>query len=133
MKSFLIETSVIIDYLRGKDQTVSLIDSLEGNLASSYICLAELYEGLHRITSRKTQEDAVRAFFVSLDDIYGVNLEIAQEFGKLRADLKQKGTIIEDLDLLIAATCMVYDLILVTDNKKHFSHVPGLLIYTSPL
>ena len=129
MKSYFIDTSVIINYLRGKESTVSLIDSLEGELSSSYICLAELYEGLYRITNREIQEDAVRTFFTSLDDIYGVSLEIAQEFGKLRASLKQKGTIIEDLDLLIAATCITYDLTLVTDNKKHFSHAPGLLIY----
>lgn len=125
---YFIETSMIIDYLRGKESAVSLIDSLEGNLASSYICLAELYEGLYRITNKKTQEDAIRTFFVSLDDIYGVTLEIAQEFGKLRASLKRKGTIIEDLDLLIAATCIAYDLTLVTGNKKHFSRVSGLLI-----
>lgn len=121
---------MIINYLRGKEPAVSLIDSLEANLSSSYICLAELYEGLYRITNRKTQEDAVRTFFVSLDNIYGVTLEIAQEFGKLRASLKRKGTIIEDLDLLIAATCIIYDLTLITDNKKHFSHVPDLLIYS---
>lgn len=131
MRSYLIETSIIIDYLRGKESTVALVDSLEGNLASSYISLAELYEGLYRITNRKVQEDAVRTFFVSLDNIYGVNLEVALEFGRLRANLKSKGTIIEDLDLFIAATCIAYDLILVTDNKKHFSHVPGLLIKSS--
>lgn len=128
MKSYFIETSVIINYLKGKNSSVSLLDSLEGNLASSYICLAELFEGLYRVTNRKVQEDAVRTFFVSLDAIYGINIEIAQEFGRLRAYLKQKGEVIEDIDLLIAATCTTYELILVTDNKKHFVHVPNLLI-----
>lgn len=131
MKAFLIETSVIIDYLRGKEAAILLVDSLEDDLTTSYICLAELYEGLYRITNRKTQEDAVRTFFTSLDSIYGITLEIAEEFGKLRAQLKQKGVIIEDLDLLIAATCLAHNLTLVTYNKKHFSHVPGLLIYSN--
>lgn len=129
MKSYLIETSVIIDYLRGKEEATALLESLDGNLYSSYICVAELYEGLYRITNRTTQEKTVQTFFNSLDSIYGLDIEIAQKFGELRAFLKQKGNVIEDFDLLLAATCIVYNLELITFNKKHFSHVNELIIY----
>src|SRR5579859_2688565 len=122
MRSYLVETSVIIDYLRGKEQATSLLDSIDGNLSSSYICVAELYEGLYRITNRTKQEQAVQTFFNSLDLIYGLDREVAQKFGELRAALKQRGNVIEDFDLLLAATCIVYNLILITFNTKHFSH-----------
>ena len=40
--------------------------------------------------------------------------------------LKKQGNIIEDIDLFIAATCIVYDLTLITFNQKHFLHIPDL-------
>lgn len=129
MRSYLIETSVIIDYLRGREQATALLGSLDGNLSSSYICIAELYEGLFRVTNRATHEQAVQTFFNSLDVIYGLDQEITQKFGELRAVLKQSGNIIEDFDLLLAATCIVYNLTLITFNKKHFSHVKELMLY----
>lgn len=44
----------------------------------------------------------------------------------LKANLRQQGLLIEDFDLLIAATALVHNLILVTNNTKHHSRVPGL-------
>ena len=48
MKTYFLDTSVIIDYLRGKEEQVTLINELKGKLVSSYICLSELYEGIFR-------------------------------------------------------------------------------------
>jgi len=129
MKTYLLDTSVIIDYLRGKDKTVDLIDGIEGNLTSSYVCLAELFEGVYRANNRKDVKEAVMHFFASLTTIFGLNIEIAESFGKIRKDLKVQGKIIEDLDIFIAATCIVHDLTLVTYNKEHFSRVKDLKTY----
>ena len=68
-------------------------------------------------------------FFASLTTIFGLNIEIAESFGKIRKDLKVQGKIIEDLDIFIAATCIVHDLTLVTYNKEHFSRVKDLKTY----
>lgn len=126
MKSYFIDTSVIIDYIKGKERTGKLINTLDGDLTSSYFCLAELYEGIERVKNRDFHEKAALEYFGGLSEVHGLNLEIVKKFGSLRAKLKQQGNIIEDIDLFIAATCLVYDLILVTYNKKHFSRVPDL-------
>ncbi|MBI4097031.1 MAG: type II toxin-antitoxin system VapC family toxin [Candidatus Levybacteria bacterium] len=128
MKSYLIETSVIIDYLKGKEQAKILVDSLKGHLTSSYFCLAELYEGIRRVKEHKTHEQAALMYFHSLRIVYGLDMQIAKKFGELRARLKKHGAVIEDIDLFLAATCLVYDLTLVTFNKRHFSHVEELEI-----
>lgn len=130
MKTYLLDTSVIIDYLRGKEKTVDLVDNIEGNLTSSYVCLAELFEGVYRVNDRKHVKEAVLNFFTSLTTIFGLNFEIAESFGKIRKELKTKGNIIEDIDIFIAATSIVYDLTLVTHNKEHFSRVRDLKIYS---
>ncbi len=125
MKTYFLDTSVIIDYLRGKEEVVGLINSLNGKLTSSYICLSELYEGIYR-SKNKNAESTVLEFFSGLSKTYGLNQKIDKEFGNLRKNLKQKGEIIEDLDIFIAATCLIYNLSLVTINKKHFLRIKGL-------
>ena len=49
-------------------------------------------------------------------------------FGKIKADLKHKGRILNDSDLFIAATAIFNDLILVTNNEKHFQRIENLRI-----
>ncbi|HJH26149.1 MAG TPA: hypothetical protein C5S37_05080 [Methanophagales archaeon] len=60
--------------------------------------------------------------------ILGINEEICKVFGKERGKLRRKGKIIGDFDILIASTCIYYDLILLTNNRKHFEVVEGLRI-----
>ena len=50
------------------------------------------------------------------------------KFAKLRAGLRKEGNLIDNMDLLIAATCLVNKLTLITGNVKHFQRVPGLKI-----
>ena len=47
---------------------------------------------------------------------------------EIYVDLKQKGRLISDADILIAATALTHDLILVTNNTAHFQRVPGLQV-----
>lgn len=129
MSSYLVDTSVIIDYLRGKEDMVTLLNTIEGELFSSYICLAELYEGVYRVRNTEEMGRVVINFFTTLSGIYGIDGDIAKKFGEIRADLKKKGQIIEDLDLLLVATCLVNNLTLITFNKKHFSHIDNLRLY----
>jgi tRNA(fMet)-specific endonuclease VapC len=51
---------------------------------------------------------------------------IAFEYGKIRADLQKAGTPIGQLDMMIAATALHHNLILVTRNTREFSRVKGL-------
>lgn len=128
MKYFL-DTSVIIDYLKNKEEIVAFVNQLDGELTSSYICLAEFYDGVHQATRNQTQiKKSVESFFLGLDEVYTIDKPIAQEFGRIRAQLKQKGEVIEDLDIFIAATCTINHLILITHNQNHFKRVPHLLL-----
>lgn len=50
-------------------------------------------------------------------------------FGRTRFELRRRGQGIADLDLLIAATAVHHDLVLLTRNVRHFNRVPRLDIY----
>ena len=49
-------------------------------------------------------------------------------FGEIKSDLEKKDNRIEDMDILIAATALSYNLTLVTNNIKHFSNIDDLHI-----
>ena len=126
MKRFLLETSVIVEYLRGNKKIIDRIDRLEGELTSSYICMAELYEGVARFKTQNHIEEAVLQFFSGMSEIYAIDEMIAKQFGFIRAILKKEGQIIEDIDIFIGATCTAYNLSLVTLNQKHFSRIKNI-------
>lgn len=131
MKSYLLDTSIVISYLQGKDNVVKLLNNIEGELSSSYVCLAELYEGLYRVNNKLEIEKSVTNFFKSLSELYTVDEKVAKQFGEIRAKLKIGGHLIEDIDIFIAATCLVYDLTLITHNVKHFSRISNLEVLSA--
>ena len=128
MKSYFVDTSIVISYLQGKADVVKLLNDIEGELTSSYICLAELYEGVNRVKNKLEIEKSVIDFFRSLSKLYTIDEKVAKQFGEIRAKLKIRGEVIEDIDIFIAATCLVYDLTLITHNIKHFSRINSLKI-----
>ncbi len=126
MSSYLLDTSVIIEYLRGKQHTVDLINDLPGETSSSVICLSELYEGIYHSRQPKKNKKIIHDFFRGLNEVHNLTAQIAERFGQIRAKLRQKGQMIEDLDIFIAATCLEHGSILVTRNKKHFERISNL-------
>jgi tRNA(fMet)-specific endonuclease VapC len=71
-----------------------------------------------------TQPDESR--FV--DQFRKVNLDegIAIQASHIRKDLRERGQLIGDFDILIAATAVSLNEPLVTANQEHFSRVAGL-------
>ncbi|MBU1129867.1 type II toxin-antitoxin system VapC family toxin, partial [Patescibacteria group bacterium] len=67
-------------------------------------------------------------FFKTLS-IINVDKEIMETFSDLRRYLRRKGNLIDNFDLVIAATCLTYNLVLITGNLSHFERIPKLKIY----
>ena len=63
--------------------------------------------------------------FISNCTILNINSAIAEKYASIRKGLKDKGTPIPENDIWIAATCIVYEIPLAT-NDKHFSNIEGL-------
>jgi predicted nucleic acid-binding protein len=60
--------------------------------------------------------------------VLGVDEAICKIFGKERGRLRAAGMLVGDLDLLIGATAMHYDLTLLSNNRRHFDRIEGLRI-----
>jgi len=47
---------------------------------------------------------------------------------QIYSELKAKGELIEDADILIAAICLSIKYVLATNNAKHFEKINGLVV-----
>ena len=122
---YLLDTTWIVEYLRGNPETISRIQELqEEGLAVSIISVAELYEGVFRSNQPEANEEALEDF-VSAVTVLEVTEDMARRYGEEKARLLRQGTVIGALDLLIAATAQTHDLILLT-NDQDFGRIPGL-------
>lgn len=59
-----------------------------------------------------------------------VNPEIARIGSRIRRDLRKRGEMIGDFDILIAATAIEATVSIVTDNVNHFNRIEGLTVET---
>ncbi len=129
MISYLIDTDWVIDFLKGKKETVDTLLSMEKNgLAISVISLAELYEGIYSSENQNKKMTGLNNFLSGVK-IFEIDDEIAKIFGKQRQTLRRTGKLIDNFDLLIASTCLFYDLTLITNNINHFERIEGLKLY----
>jgi len=125
---YLIDTDWIIHGLHGGKRVMKKLLELKGEgLTISIISLAELYEGVYRSIDSTSDEKVLNDFLTGVS-VLGINGEICKIFGRERARLRKEGTLIGDLDLLIACTCLHHELTLLTDNIREFERVENLKI-----
>ncbi len=111
----LIDTDVLIDYLRGVPQAINYLETRADSLVLSAVSVAELYAGVREGTEREAL-----AAFVAAFEVVPVDQAIAKRGGLLRRDYgKSHGTGLADA--LIAATAELQRATLVTQNRKHFA------------
>jgi tRNA(fMet)-specific endonuclease VapC len=123
---YLVDSDWVVDYLAGKQQAVSLLTSVwQDGIAISLITLGEIYEGIYYGRDPQQSEAVFRQFLRSVD-VLPLNRSIMQRFARIRGDLRQRGQLIGDPDILIAATALYHNLTLLTRNKKHYQRVPLL-------
>ena len=90
----------------------------------SSITYAELMYGAMRTGSSKTP--AVISRFVTYVGIVNFDDAAAEEYARLRCFLEANGTPVSAADLMIASCAKAKKAVLVTNNVKHFSKIPGL-------
>lgn len=123
---YLIDSDWVIDGTAGVERAISVIDRFPSEgIAISTAAVAEVYEGAFVLTDPAAGLMHLKEFmagFVILD----VTDAVAEVFARIRADLRRQGNLIPDMDLLIAATAITFDLQLLTRNIRHFERIPAL-------
>ena len=118
----LLDTDVLIDYLRNRPEAVKYLESQTGALLVSVGTVAELYSGV-----REGQERSRLDEFLQGLEVAPIDLPIAVRGGLYHRDYgKSHGT--GFVDALIAATAERQQATLVTLNRKHYPMVADLLV-----
>lgn len=99
----------------------------DDRLAISSICEAELLYGLALRGSRRLYASYERVLKDRLQMLV-VDRAVATAFASAKAAQRQKGQMVADLDLLIAATAKAYGLVVATTNAKHFLLLEGVAV-----
>lgn len=126
MTNLLLDSSILIDFLRQKQKEHSTFFQLlnkEYTLYVSIITHTELYAGKNSWTDKTAQEELLTLF--SGLEIISLNEIISKEAGKLKATYDM-----HLFDSIIAATAIVEELQLVTLNIKDFKQVTALSLYS---
>ncbi|HEU0218041.1 MAG TPA: type II toxin-antitoxin system VapC family toxin [Stellaceae bacterium] len=125
---YLLDTNIISDVIRNPRGLAARRIRQVGvaQVCTSIIVAAELRYG---IAKRRTSTLATRVLEM-LDRLAVLSLEPPADavYAQLRVQLEETGTLIGPNDLLIAAQALSLGLVLVTDNEREFSRVPGLTI-----
>jgi predicted nucleic acid-binding protein len=125
---YLLDTTVLIDILRPRRKRRELVASLVESghiLATAAINIGELYAGM-----RSNEVAPAEAFLRELE-CYPLTASIARRAGEMKRDSARAGRTFSLPDMIVAATALEHDLILMTDNHKDF-RLPGLSLFPLP-
>ena len=125
MSAFLLDTDTVSFALRGVGNVASaMLLHKPSKIAISAITLGELRFGAEKRRSKKLH--SLISAFCGPIDVLAYDALAATQFGKLCSLLQQRGTPIGLADTMIAAHAQSLGRVLVTNNTRHFSRVPGL-------
>ncbi len=115
-RNILVDTSIIIDFLRKKNKQNSLLWKIKEkgfNCIISTITVFELYVGA--ITSKHITD---LKKILKWMDIISFTSDIAEQSGEIYKNLKKKNQLIEFRDIFIGATSIILNIPLLTFLRK---------------
>lgn len=125
--NYLLDTCFISE-LRKPEPDKSVLEWFnsagENSLFISALTIGELRYGIALLpesAKRKDLEDWLRSIENNFNEmIIPIDEKIAGKWGEMRAAARAGGNSLSVIDGLLAATCDIYELILVTRNEKDF-------------
>ena len=118
----LIDTDVLIEYVRDYPDAVSSVEAQQERLLISVVTVAELYAGVREGEERLRLERFLRAF-----EILPLDQRLAIQGGLYRRDYSKSHNV-GLADALIAATARQRQVPLVTLNRQHFPMLQDVIV-----
>ena len=125
---YLFDTDMVSFFMRNNPESVRIKVAQHENddLCISTITYAELLFGLKKNYSK--QLDSWLSEIFRKFRILAFDNNAALAYSDIRANLEKSGTPLDNMDMLIAASALSADAVLVSHNKKHFSKIKGLKV-----
>lgn len=134
MRRYLLDSSLLSAYMRGRPGALALVRPwvVPQEATTSMVCVGEVAEYLKGYPDYPRHWQEFRTLLVKVHP-YPLTYAIGQRYADLRRALRPPHGpgLIGDIDTLIAATALHYDLTLVTTDSD-FRRVPGLSLMFLP-
>lgn len=119
----LVDTSILIDYLRRRPDAVAFVDTAgKSSLAINTVIAMELYQGALNKQEFVAIQKELQGFFM---------LPVNEPISRLALQVSQTYALSHHIglsDTFIAATALIYDIELRTYNLKDFRFIPRLRV-----
>lgn len=120
----LLDSTVLIDLLRGYKPTIEKIKYLEEEcepLVTTTITVFEIIQGIPKNVSEKKMEE-VENLFKTLN-VLPFDIDSANNAGEIQRTLKNSGKIIDPEDAMIAGIAKKHNEPILTRNLKHYQRI----------
>jgi tRNA(fMet)-specific endonuclease VapC len=127
LNKYLLDTNICIFFIKGLySLNKKIAEAGEYNCFISEITVAELKYGVENSRTIEAMRLVIEAFIpkFAIVPIYN-SLDI---YAKEKANLRKQGLLIDDFDILVGATAVANNMIMVTNNKVHFSRLENIII-----
>lgn len=129
MKQCTLDTNIITAFLKNNLRVVQRVSDYLELFEKLTINIISYYEILRGLKDLGNKEKLKRfESFIQENELVSIRKETVEKAAEIYAYLKKEGNLIEDADILMASTAIVEDLVLITNNIKHFKRVKGLRI-----
>ncbi|MBD2596091.1 type II toxin-antitoxin system VapC family toxin [Nostoc spongiaeforme FACHB-130] len=126
---YLLDTCVISDFVKGEANTLKQLKSTSrADIFVSSITIMEVKYGLAINLQRAVKIHSIIETLLSSITILPFDSKEAEQAAQIRSLLKLAGLPIGAYDVLIAATAVINNHVLVTSNVREFQRVPNLQI-----
>jgi tRNA(fMet)-specific endonuclease VapC len=128
MDEAILDTDILSEVLKRKDQRVLATArqylAQHQRLAFSAMTVYEIMRGL--LANRAKRQRAEFLKTVGTSDVFPVSVPVLMRAAELWAEGRHGGFPHDDADLIIAATALEAERVLVTGNTSHYSWITGL-------
>jgi len=125
---YLLDTDTLIYFLKGHETVVqNFRTNANSPKAISVVTYGELVYGACK--SERVHENLAKVHrLAELYPIIDVTRSVMDSFGEIKASLSSSGITIDDFDLQIGCTALMFNYAVVSNNTKHFGKIPGLKV-----
>ena len=128
MKYYL-DTNICIYFLKGTFPSLlkKMLSFKPEKIKIPSMVKAELIYGAEKSHQKENNRDKIHKFLLPFE-VIGFNEKAAEVYAGVRNKLEQAGTPLGPNDMVIAATALAGDGVLITHNLKEFTRIPELKV-----
>ena len=124
---YLLDTNHASKLLEGNESLSSRVSALKNSGSRFGISMSVVGELFFAVYASRRKDENLQQLKRFLEDIiiWDYDITVAEEFGKIQAEQKEKGKPIPSIDAQIAAGARIHNLTVLTTDQ-HFNVVEGL-------